>query len=182
MSAFHPLRTLEPSAKLVRMNRWRAATLALVAALISSCTRDVRVTELAAGSDYRGLSHLWTDSEVRQFEWAAIDAAIPASVARSIRRWQLNHVTLRIFRCGEPKDYFPAFASRGGDWFDYDALSEPLPSSVKLTFYLPKHVAEREEYDCAILDARGNSPVFLRGQTMRLPVLRYVKVGTERQR
>jgi len=153
-----------------------AAILCLAAVLTPSCTQPVRVSQLAAGTDYRGLWHQFTDSEVRQFQWAAIDATVPASVARSIRRWQLSNVTLWIFRCSDPKDYFPAAASRDGDWFNYETLKEPLPSDVKLTFYLPKQVEERGRYDCAALDARGYSPIFLRGQTMRLPALRFVKV------
>jgi len=165
--------------KAVSMNRWRAVALCLVAVLTPSCTRPVHVTQLLAGNDYRGLWHQYAASEVREFQWAAIDAAVPASVARSMRRWQLNNLTLRIFRCNDPKDFFPAFASRDGDWFNYQALKEPLPSSVTLTFYLPKHVEQRERYDCAALDARGYSPVFLRGQTMRLPALRFEAIGTE---
>jgi hypothetical protein len=164
------------------MTGLRAIAICLVSTVTASCTRQVQVTQLTTGADYRGLAHQYTDSEVREFQWAAIDAALPDSVARSIRRWQLSNVTLRMFRCNDPKDYFPAPASLDGNWVKSETLKEPLPASVKFTFYLARQVEQRERYDCAEFDARGYSPVALRGQTMRLPVLRFVPVGAESQR
>lgn len=156
------------------MKRWVGGSLIILAAVTSSCTRPVHVT-LTAGRDYRGL---WTESaysNTGESQWAAIDADVPADVARSMRRWQLSNVTLWIFRCNDPKDFFPALASFNGRIFEYEALRDPLPSSTKLTFYLPKQVQQRERYDCAAFDARGYSPVFLRSETMHLPELSFVE-------
>ena len=67
----------------------------------------------------------------------------------------MSNVTLWIFRCNDPKHFYPALANFDGRIFDYEALNEPLPSSEVLTFYLPKQVQQRERYDCAAFDARG---------------------------
>jgi len=155
------------------MKRTALASLIFVAAA-SSCTRAIHVEEPTAGSDYRALQHEITDAYLEKFRWAAIDVAVPAPVARSIRAWELSNVTLYIFRCDDPADHYPAFANLDGNLFDYHALKQPLPSSVKLTFYLREDVEQRGGYDCAALDARGYSPIFLHSQTMPLPPLRYV--------
>lgn len=160
------------------MNRWITTALVLSGAIISSCTRPVHVTALEASSDYKGLVQLEEPETIRAREWAAIGVTIPASVARSIRRWQLSNTVLSFSRCGKPKDTYPAYLSLDGRRFDYRALRDPLPSAIKLTVYLPRDVEERGRYDCASLDARGYSPVALRGQEMRLPTLRYARVRT----
>ena len=118
--------------------------------------------------DFSGL----TDYERKQpSNWAAFDVAVPANVARSIRRWRLSNVTLRVFRCNNPGDAYPADARLSGKRLQYEDLREPLPPSTPLTFYVPQESKREEAKVCAALDARGYSPIFLRGQTVRLPPL-----------
>ncbi len=140
------------------------------ALLLAGCTRQIEVSAIEAGSDYRGL----TEYERQEFDWAAIDVAVSADVARSFRRAESSNVTLHLFRCDEPGDAYPAHATMAGELFDSDALPEPLGDRVTLTFYLPMHVHQRERYECAALDARGYWPEFFRSQTIRLPELRFV--------
>lgn len=139
--------------------------------VLGGCTKQVQVSAIQAGSDYNGLS----DYERGQFDWAAIDVTIPASVARDFRRAQSSNVTLDLFRCDAPADAYPAYATMGGKLFDYDNFKEPLNDTVTLTFYLPRHVQQREQYGCAALDARGYSVVFFRSHTLRLPKLSFVR-------
>jgi hypothetical protein len=118
--------------------------------------------------DFSGL----TDYERKNVsDWAAFDVAIPASVARSIRRWQLSNVTLQVFRCSNPDDAYPADARLNGKRLQYEDLKEPLPPSTRLTFYVPQKPERQVPNACAALDARGYSPLFLRGQTVHLPPL-----------
>src|SRR6266436_10181815 len=105
---FRPIADVRASCEAERMNRWVRGSLVLVAAVTSACTRPIHVT-LAAGRDYQGLWTEYAYSNVGESQWAAIDAKVPTTVARSIRRWQLNNVTLWIFRCNDPKNFFPAF-------------------------------------------------------------------------
>jgi hypothetical protein len=119
-------------------------------------------------SDFSGL----TDEERQVPHWAAFDVAVPASVARSIRRWQLSNVTLQVFRCNNPNDAYPADARLNGKRLQYKELAEPLSPSTRLTFYVPLEPERQVANVCAALDARGYSPVFLRSQTVRLPPLR----------
>lgn len=116
-------------------------------------------------NDFSGL----TDDQRHRRNWVAFEVAIPADVARSIRRWELSNVTLHVFRCNKPDDAYPAEARLKGKRLYYADLKEPLPPSVALTFYVPQELGHRETNACAALDARGYSPVFLRGQTIRLP-------------
>lgn len=128
------------------------------------------VSAIRPSSDYSGLS----EYERSQFDWAAVEIDVPKEVARSMRRWELGNVSLDLFRCSEPEDAYPAHATMSGDLFTYLNIAEPVNQGVTLTFYIPKHVQERERYACAVLDARGYSPVFLRSQVVRLPTLRFV--------
>lgn len=141
--------------------------LALLA--LAGCTRPVEVSPISSSTDYSGLA----DYERSQFDWAAVEVSLPASVARSIRRWELGSTHLNLFRCNEPDDRYPAPATLAGDLFDYRNIPHPVGDGVTLTFYVPKHVQENGRYDCAALDARGYSPVFLRSQTLRLPPLKF---------
>jgi len=134
--------------------------------LLTACTRQVQVSAVKPSNDFSGLT-----AEERHRQWIAFDVDIPASVARSIRRWELSNVTFQVFRCNKPDDYYPAAARLGGEWLEYEDLKEPLPSAVTLTFYVPQDQGHRETNVCGALDARGYSPVFLRGQTVRLPPL-----------
>lgn len=143
-----------------------ARLLCVAALLVSACTKQVDVSAIEAGNDYSGLS----EYERRQFEWAAIDLAIPPEIVSSLRRWELSNVSLYLFRCEKPDDYFPADARIAGKLFRYQDLRPAKPA--KLTFYVPKAVQQRERYACAAFDARGYSPVFLHGRTVRLPQLR----------
>jgi hypothetical protein len=136
--------------------------------VLSACTRHVEVSAVTPSKDFTGLS----DYEKQGASWLAFDVAVPASVARSIRRWQLSNVTLQVFRCDNPGDAYPADARLNGKRLQYKDLSEPLPPSTRLTFYVPEEPASPPAKVCAALDARGYSPVFLRGQTVRLPPLR----------
>jgi hypothetical protein len=136
---------------------------------LSACTRHVKVSAVKPSKDFSGL----TDYERKQpANWAAFDVVVPASVARSIRRWQLSNVTLQVFRCDNPDDAYPADARLNGKRLQYEDLKEPLSPSTRLTFYVPQEPNRQEANVCAALDARGNSPVFLRGQTVRLRRLR----------
>jgi hypothetical protein len=127
------------------------------------------VSSVTPSKDFSGL----TDYERKEVSnWAALDVAIPASVARSIKRWQLSNVTLQVFRCGNRDDAYPADARLNGKHFQYEDLKEPLPPSTRLTFYVPQNAERQVLNACAALDARGYSPLFLRGQTVRLPPLR----------
>jgi hypothetical protein len=137
--------------------------------VLSACTRHVEVSAVTPSKDFTGLS------EYERKEgpgWLAFDVAVPASVARSMRRWQLSNVTLQVFRCDNPDDAYPADARLNGKRLQYEDLSEPLPPSTRLTFYVPQEPARPPAKACAAFDARGYSPVFLRGQTVRLPPLR----------
>ena len=137
--------------------------------VLSACTRQVEVSAAKPSNDLGGLS----DNERKAWaNWAAFDVVVPESVARSIRRWQLSNVTLKVFRCDNPADAYPADARLDGKPLQYENLKEPLPPSVRLTFYVPLEPEAREASACAALDARGYSPVFLRGQTDRLPPLK----------
>ncbi|HEX6661286.1 MAG TPA: hypothetical protein VF067_05405, partial [Sphingomicrobium sp.] len=71
---------------------------ACIGLLLSACTRQVEVSAIKPSNDFSGL----TDEERQRPNWAAFDVAVPASVARSIRRWQLSNVTLEVFRCNKP--------------------------------------------------------------------------------
>lgn len=132
--------------------------------LLSACTRHVEVSAVKASRDLSGLR-----DEERQRPWAAFDVVVPASVARSIRRWQLSNVSFQIFRCNDSGDYYPAEARVKERRFHYTDLKEPLPSTVTLSFYAPLDQGHRETNVCGALDARGYSPIFLRSQTVRLP-------------
>lgn len=137
--------------------------------VLSACTRQVEVSAVTPSKDFTGLS----DYERKQgSNWVAFDVALPASVARSIRRWQLSNVTLRVFRCDNPDDAYPADARLNGKRLRYEDLSEPLPPSTRLNFYVPQEPANHAAKACAALDARGYSPVALSGPTVRLPPLR----------
>ena len=144
---------------------FRSACLGVL--LLSACTRQVEVTAVKPSTDFSGL----TKDERQRTVWAAFDVVVPASVARSIRRWELSNVTLNVFRCNHSEDFYPAEAKFNGQALKYDRLTEPLPPSSKLTFYVPQDPGHRETNVCAALDARGYSPVFLRSQTVRLPAL-----------
>ena len=146
--------------------RLRIVCIGLV--ILSACTRQVEVSAVQPSKDFSGLDA--NDRKLR-LNWAAFDVVVPASVARSIRRWQLSNVTLHVFRCDQPDDAYPAEATLNGKPLHYDDLREPL-STTRLTFYVPQDPERREATACAALDARGYSPVFLRGQTVRLPPLR----------
>jgi hypothetical protein len=146
--------------------RWLIFSLALVS---TGCAESVEVASITSSDDYSGLSTY----ERSQFDWAAVEIKVPAKVARSIRRWQLSNVWLDVFRCDNPANAYPAPATMAGNLFDYNILQEPLADHFKLIFYLPQHVQDQERYDCAALQARGYSPVFLRGQTLRLPKLHF---------
>jgi hypothetical protein len=137
--------------------------------VLSACTRHVEVSAVKPSKDLSGL----TDFErKKRSNWVAFDVIVPARVARSIRRWQLSNVTLHVFRCNNPDDYYPSDARFNGKRFHYEDLREPLARSTRLTFYVPQEPVREETNLCAALDARGYSPVFLRGQTVRLPPLR----------
>lgn len=136
---------------------------------LAGCTQAVNVPAIKPSADYSGLS----EHERSQFDWAAVEMNIPTEVARSMRRWQLGNISLNMFRCDEPKDYYPADARMPGGLFSNLNIPEPLNQGVKVIFYVPKHVQERERYECAALDARGYSPVFLRSQVLRLPTLKF---------
>ena len=144
-----------------------ARLLCVAALFVSACTKQVDVSAIEAGKDYSGLS----ENERKQFEWAAVDVDIPADVVSSLRRWELSNVSLYLFKCEEPADYFPADARMAGKAFRYQDLNPARPA--RLTFYVSKAVQERERYACAAFDARGYSPVFLHGRTVRLPQLRF---------
>jgi hypothetical protein len=137
--------------------------------VLSACTRHVEVSAVTPSKDFTGLS----DYERKQrSDWAAFDVVIPASVARSIRRWQLSNVTLQVFRCDNPDDAYPADARLNGKPLHYEDLSEPVPPLTRLTFYVPQEPTSQPANACAALDARGYfSPVFLRGQTVRVSPL-----------
>lgn len=137
--------------------------------LLSGCTRPIEVSAVKPSTDFSGL----TPYERQQsYNWIAFDVVVPASVARSIRRWQLSNVTLQVFHCNNPDDAYPANARLGGKLFDYEDLKEPLSSSVRLTFYVPQEPERQQATSCATLDARGYSPVFLRSHTFRLSPMR----------
>ena len=137
--------------------------------VLSACTKQVDVSAVKPSKDFSGL----TDYERKQrSNWAAFDVDVPASVARSIRRWQLSNVTLQVFRCNNPNDAYPADARFNGKRLQYEELREPLPRSTRVTFYVPQERGREEAKVCAALDARGYLPVFLRGQTVRLLPLR----------
>jgi hypothetical protein len=137
--------------------------------LLTACTRRVDVSAVRPSKDFTGLSQNEREDVAH---WSAFEALVPVEVARSIRRWQLTNVTLHIFRCGNPKDAYPANARLNGKPLDYDDLHEPLPPSTRLTFYVPLDPKHEPVDACAALDARGYSPVFLRGQTVHLSPLR----------
>lgn len=137
--------------------------------VLSACTRQVKVSFVTPSKDFSGL----TDYERKEgSNWIAFDVAIPASVARSIRRWQLSNVTLQVFRCSNRDDAYPADARLNGKRLEYEDLKDPLPPLTRLTFYVPQNGKRQVLNACAALDARGYSPLFLRGQTVRLPPLR----------
>jgi hypothetical protein len=148
----------------VRRVRLRIVCIGLIA--LSACTRQIEVPAVQPSKDFSGL-----DANERKLRpnWAAFDVLVPASVARSIRRWQLSNVTLKVFRCDRPDDAYPSEATLNGKPFHYNNLQEPLSPSTRLTFYVPLDQGRREGAACAALDARGHSPIFLRGQTVRLP-------------
>lgn len=137
--------------------------------LLTACTRQVDISAVRPSQDLTGLSD---DERKDVAHWIAFDVLVPANVARSIRRWQLSNVTLQIFRCGNPEDAYPANARLNGKLLDYEDLHEPLPPSTRLTFYVPLDPNHRPVNACAALDARGYSPVFLRGQVVPLTPLR----------
>jgi hypothetical protein len=138
--------------------------------VLSACTRHVEVV-VRPSKDLSGL----TDYEREQAtDWVAFDVLVPASVARSIRRWQLSNVTLQVFRCNDPEDNYPADARLNGMQLQYENLREPLPPSTRLTFYVPQEPSRQASKACAALDARGYSPIVLRGQTVALPPLRMI--------
>ena len=156
------------------LGRMDARWLRIPIFFVAACTRQVDVSALESGTDYSGLSAY----ERQQFDWAALDVAVSPEVARSLRRWELNNVSLHLFRCNEPDDYYPADARLDGKLFDYQELEKSPAKPVTLTFYVPKHVQRRERYGCAAFDARGYSPVFLHGRAVRLPELRFVSFRT----
>jgi hypothetical protein len=163
---FRPIVDISNLADAGLMNtRWFCVVLLFV----SACMKPVDVSAIETGNDYSGLSAY----ERQQFDWAVVDVAISPDVARSLRRWVLNNVSLYLFRCKEPDDYYPASARMAGKLFNYQDLNETPARPITLTFYLPKDVQQRERYGCAAFDARGYSPVFLHGQTVRLPQLRF---------
>jgi hypothetical protein len=137
--------------------------------VVGACTRHVDVSAVRQSRDFSGLSK---HEHEEQPSWAAFDVIVPADIARSIRRWQLSNVTLQVFRCGNPNDAYPADARFDGKRLQYEDLREPLPASTRLTFYVPLDTQAHEANVCAALDARGYSPIFLRGQTLHLPPLR----------
>ncbi len=120
----------------------------------------------------RDFSGLTKEERKERSSWAAFEMMVPSNVVRSIRRWELSNVTVDVFRCGDPGDAYPAEARFNGKRLRYEDLKEPLPPSTRLTFYVPQEPESQEGKICAALDARGYSPVFLRGQTIRLPPLR----------
>jgi hypothetical protein len=136
---------------------------------VSACTRQLEVSTAKLSNDFSGLSD---DERKAGPKWAAFEVSVPRSVARSIRRWQLSNVTLKIFRCDNPVDAYSAEARLDGRPFEYENLKEPLAPSVRLTFYVPLKPEAREASACAAFDARGVLPVFLRGQTDHLPPLK----------
>ena len=145
--------------------------------MLSACAQEVAVAGIAAGDDLSGLS----DYERREFEWGAIEVVIPAETAQTLQRWQLSNVSLHLSRCEEPSNYYPADARMNGTFFDPSDLEEQPTRPVTLTFYVPKHVQQREQYGCATLDARGYSPVLLTSQKMRLPAIRFGRTRAEEQ-
>jgi hypothetical protein len=157
------------TSEFVDVRRMTVRFLCLGLLFLSACTRQVEVSAVQPSKDFSGL-----DTQERKLRpnWAAFDVLVPASVARSIRRWQLSNVTLQVFRCDKPDDAYPAEATLNGKRLRYDDLSEPLSPSTRLTFYVPLDPERREAAACAALDARGYLPVYLRGQTVRLPPMR----------
>lgn len=99
--------------------------------VLSACTRHVEVSAVQPSRDFSAL----TDDERRAgANSAAFDFVVPADVARSMRRWQLSNVTLKVLRCGSPDDAYPADARLKGKRLGYEDLREPLPPSTRLTF------------------------------------------------
>jgi hypothetical protein len=148
-----------------------ARLLCVAVHFVSACTKQVDVSAIEAGKDYSGLSNY----ERTQFEWAALDVAVSPEVASSLRRWELSNLSLYLFRCEEPDDFFPADARMAGKLFRYQDLEPAKPA--KLTFYVPKAVQQREGYGCAAFDAKGYSPFFLHGRAVRLPQPRFESAG-----
>ena len=119
--------------------------------------------DVSSGDDFEGL----TNYEKSQFAWAAIDVVLSNDTARAISRWEL-YVHLRLFRCDDPEDDYPAAAYLKTGLLTHQVL-ENVGEPVTLTFFVPQHVIEREKFDCAALDAAGYSPVSMRSETVRLP-------------
>lgn len=136
--------------------------------LLVACTEQVEVAAIRPSKDISGLS----TEERKQHDWAAFEVIVPASIARTIRRWELSNITLRIFRCDYREDAYPAEGHLDGKLFSYRDLREPLSPLTRLTFYFPQDSMRQQADVCAALDARGYSPIFLRSQTVRLPPLR----------
>ena len=144
--------------------------LILVIALIflAGCTNRADVLDVSNGSNFDGLS----DYQKSQFAWAAIDVALPSETAQAISRWELN-VHLRLFRCQEPQDYYPAFAYFNDTLLRHHMLEKSWADPVTLTFFVPQDTFEREKYKCAALEAAGYSPLSMRSEVLKLPALTF---------
>jgi hypothetical protein len=139
-----------------------AATLLLS---LSGCTSQVEVLAIEESSDLRGLLHY----ERQQFSWASVDAVLPPNTVRRLRNSGNSNVTLRMFRCSDPEDAYPASAHFDGDFFDPDNLPPSGSDPVRLTFHVPRHVLEAGKYGCAMLDARGFTLFFYKSDVLPLP-------------
>ncbi|WP_226698885.1 hypothetical protein [Qipengyuania gaetbuli] len=140
---------------------------ALALIFLVGCTIQGDVLDVSNGKEFGGL----TDYEKSQFAWAAIDVALPSDTAQAISRWEL-YVHLRLFRCDDPEDDYPAPAHLKTGLLTHQML-ENVGEPVTLTFFVPQHVIEREKFECAALDAAGYWPVSMRSETVRLPVLTF---------
>lgn len=139
---------------------------ALALTFLLSCTVRSDVLDVSNGTNFEGL----TDYEKSQFAWSAIDVTLTNDTAQAIRRWQL-YVHLRLFRCDEPQNGYPAPAYFNTELLEYRMLENDGGKPVTLTFLVPKHVLEREKFECAVLEGAGYSPASMRSQTLKLPAL-----------
>ena len=91
---------------------------------MTACTEQFEVSAVRPSRDFSGLSK--SDFGERRV-WAAFDVFIAPNVARSIRRWQLENVTLKVFRCDKPIDAYPAPAMLRGKLLHYRICRSLFP-------------------------------------------------------
>lgn len=122
----------------------RNAISALALIFLIGCTARGDVLDISNGENFDAL----TDYQKSQFAWAAIDVAVTDETARMISRWEL-YVHLRLFRCNDPQDDYPAPANFKNSLLSHQMLEKTGSEPVTLTFFVPQHVFEREKYGCA---------------------------------